>query len=176
MCLTLTLQRQRDPSNMICRYPFLVLRMAESLAMSVMQPLFSIWRLRVLYRALFVVGIAHQLSLGYDSLSVMIVCASQLISLRILTLGLMTYIPALLGHTTFAGNNPWFWKHIGSQFAMGLASPFLSAWALVTLQDVSRSNVHISGLDACGSVYSLTHLNCRPVGDLDKRDNGSGRA
>lgn len=49
------------------RYPFLVLRMAESLIMSVVQPFFNIWRLRALYRALFVVGIA-QSSLWYENL------------------------------------------------------------------------------------------------------------
>jgi hypothetical protein len=47
-------------------------------------------------------------------------------------------MPALLGHITFAADNPWFWKHLGSQFAMGMASPFLSAYALVTLHHVSE--------------------------------------
>lgn len=50
-----------------------------------------------------------------------------------------TYLPASLGHLTFALDQPWFWKHIPIQFAWGTASMFLSAYTLATLHEVRIS-------------------------------------
>ena len=51
-------------------------------------------------------------------------------------LAIATNLPASLGRLIFTLEQPWFWKHIPIQFAWGMNSTFLSAYALATSNDV----------------------------------------
>lgn len=126
--------------------------------MAVVQPFFSVWRMRVVIEALTTSNETdtHQITIRYAHTTRWVL--AWLIQHRA-SLALATYMPALLGNLIFASEQPWFWKHMIAQYVMGTASTFLSAYTLATLHEVSTI-----ARAAAFHFGSTAHAGCRLVG------------